>query len=239
MKAALISITRPASSHEEERLVQRVDQRGAPPGVVAAQPGQFHVRPDPRQQLGGGERLDQVVVRAGFQALDGRLLPGPGRQQQHRQVRGARIGPQRADQLQPVQARHHHVADHQVEGLRPDRVQRRLPVRHRGDLVAGLQQPLQVLAHVRVVVGEQHPGAGHPARPGPGAAGHRTSARGQRGLVRLIAGQPPQGLGQEGIGRRRDQFRAGRGQVLLRQVLVAEREPDGEGGARPLGALAR
>ena len=79
-----------------------------------------------------------------------------------------------------------------------------------------------------------------PGQVPPGQVPARRAAHlvgGQGGLVRLIAGQPPQGLGQEGIGHRRDQFRAGRGQILLRQVLVAEREPDGEGGACPLGAL--
>ena len=90
VNALLISMTAPTFIADEERLLQGLDQCGAPPGVMGAQPGQLHVGPDPCQQVGRGERLDQVVVGAGPQALDGCLLPGPGRQQQHRHGGGAR-----------------------------------------------------------------------------------------------------------------------------------------------------
>ncbi|MFZ0049837.1 MAG: hypothetical protein WAL16_28680, partial [Streptosporangiaceae bacterium] len=60
--------------------------------------------------------------------------------------------------LKAVKPWHHHVADHQVGGIGADRIQGCLPVGDRGDLVAGgAQQPGQVLPHVGVVVGDQHP----------------------------------------------------------------------------------
>ena len=97
-----------------KRLVQRVEQGRAPASVVAAQPGELHVGPDPGQQFGRGERLDEVVVRAGLQALDRRLLPGPGGQQQHRDLRRAQVRAQRRDQRKAAEAGHHHVADEDV-----------------------------------------------------------------------------------------------------------------------------
>ncbi len=122
-----------------KRLVQRVEQGRAPASVVAAQPGELHVGPNPGQQFGRGERLDEVVVRAGLQALDRRLLPGPGGQQQHRDLRRAQVRAQRRDQRKAAEAGHHHVADEDVRRVQPGGLQRGLPVGHGGDLVAGPQ----------------------------------------------------------------------------------------------------
>jgi hypothetical protein len=90
--------------------------------------------------------------------------------------------PARADQLQPVQAWHHDVADDQV-GLAPAGLfQRGLTVLGRTHVVARrAQQPAEVVAHVDVVVGDQdlsrcatgpvvtgRHGFGRPARIGVG-----------------------------------------------------------------------
>ena len=86
-----------------EGLVQRVEQGVTPAGVVVALPRQLHRGPHPGQQLGRGERLDQVVVGPGLQPFDGRLLPGAGRKQQHRHLGRPQVGPQRRDQRQAAQ----------------------------------------------------------------------------------------------------------------------------------------
>ena len=184
--------------------MQRVDQRRPPAGMVAAHPGQLHVGPDPGQQLGRGERLDEVVVGARVQALDRRLLAGPRGQQQHRHLGGARVGAQRGDQLEAV--RRGIITSLMTRGPAggPGRVQRGLPVGDRGHLVAGPQQPLQVLAHVGVVVGEQHAGRRGLARRGsarqrPAAAvadpadrrGSQRIASCTNGWRRRHAGGPP------------------------------------------------
>ena len=81
---------------------------------LAPDPRHRDVGADARQQLARGERLGQVVVGPGVQPLDPRLLAGAGGEQDHRQVAERRVGAQRAQQAEAVEARHHHVGEHQV-----------------------------------------------------------------------------------------------------------------------------
>src|SRR5262249_11846405 len=46
---------------------------------LAPEAGHFQMRPDARQQFTGAERVDQIIVGAGCQPLDTRLLPGARR----------------------------------------------------------------------------------------------------------------------------------------------------------------
>ncbi len=99
-----------------------------------------------REQFGGRERLDEIVVGARLQALDRGFLPGPGGQQQDRNIRGTKVRAQRRDELKAAEAGHHHIADEDVRRIGPGGFQRRLPVGDGRDLVAWPQQPLQILA---------------------------------------------------------------------------------------------
>ena len=126
-------------------------------------------------------------------------------------------------------------------GLRPDRVQRGLPVGDRGDLVAGPQQPLQVLAHVGVVVGEQHPGRGT-GRPGPPGqvaarrAGHRR--RPAAALVRRSPGSQRSASARNGSAAAETVSGPAAGTTFSAgRCPWPNGQPDGEGGARALGAL--
>ena len=127
---------------EEEGFVQRVEQGRAPPGVVAAHARELHVGPDPREQFSGRERFDEIVVGARLQALDRGFLPGPGGQQQDRNIRGTKVRAQRRDELKAADAGHHHIADDDVRGIGPGGFHRGLPVGDGRDLVAWPQQPL-------------------------------------------------------------------------------------------------
>ena len=55
---------------------------------VAPQPRQLELRRHAGEQLAGAERLDQVLVGAGAEPLDARLLAGPRREQDDRDRRG-------------------------------------------------------------------------------------------------------------------------------------------------------
>ena len=80
------------------------------PGLGAAAAGQ---RLEPRQKLGEGEGLAEIIVAARAQALDAVLDVAHGAQHQNR---GLVIGrAQGGDDRQPVEARQHAVDDHGVE----------------------------------------------------------------------------------------------------------------------------
>ena len=121
---------------DEEGLLQRLDEGNAPSRMMVAQPREFDVAAHPREEFGGGERLDEIVVGAGLQAFDGGFLPRARGQQQHGHGGGATIGPQRRHQAQSVQPGHHHVADHEVGHTGPDGIQRVLAIGDRIDVVA-------------------------------------------------------------------------------------------------------
>ena len=114
MKAALISMTAAVFVADKERFLQRVDQGGAPPGVMVAQSRQLDVGAHPSEQIRRGERFDEVVVGAGRQALDRGFLTRASGQQQDRHGGGPRVLAQRREQLETVQPGHHHVADDEV-----------------------------------------------------------------------------------------------------------------------------
>ncbi len=143
---------------DEECLLQRIDQRRPPTGVVVTQPREFDVGSYAREQFGSREGFDEVVVGAGLKPFDRGLLPCAGGQQHHRHGRGARIGPQRRHQGESVQPGHHHVADNEVGHDSADRLQGLLTVGHGIDLVSGAaKQAAQVFTHVGVVVCDEDP----------------------------------------------------------------------------------
>ena len=79
-----------------------------------AQAGDLEVGVDAGEQLGAGERLDEVVVGPGFEALDRRLLARARRQHDHRQPLRARVLAQAGQQLEAVDVGHHHVGQDEV-----------------------------------------------------------------------------------------------------------------------------
>ena len=111
--------------------------------------------PDPGDELVGAEGLGEVVVRAGLQALDRGLLARPRGQHDHRDVPRGRVRPQRAQQFEAVDPRHHHVGQDDVGlplGHRPERL---LAVGRGAHRPVGTEQPCQVAAHVGVVVHDE------------------------------------------------------------------------------------
>ena len=129
--------------------------RGARGGL--AHLGEVEVGPHAGDQLARGERLDEVVVGARGEPLDGGLLPGAGGEHDHRQLRGRRVRAQRGEQPEAVELGHHRVGEDQVGPARRDRLQRGAAVAHGLDVPVAGQQPLEVVAQVGVVVGDQDP----------------------------------------------------------------------------------
>ena len=92
-----------------EQLLAALELGHEPPYPV-----EFEVRPDAGQQLAGRERLDQVVVGAGLQPLDGRVVARAGREHDHRDVHRGRVLAHGGEQAEAVEHRHHHVGQHEV-----------------------------------------------------------------------------------------------------------------------------
>ena len=105
-----------------------------------------------------GERLDQVVVGAAFETVEGRFGAGAGRDQQHRGVAKLFVLAQLGEHAETVEHGHHHVADDHV-GLElsrhPERDFAVFGYRH---FAVDRQQARQVAAHVGVVVDDENLG---------------------------------------------------------------------------------
>ena len=133
-----------------------------PLGVTALEgphPRLQNLRLDPGEQLARRERLDQVVVGAGVQAFDARLLAGPRRQQDHRHRAAARDrrGARAAGRSRRARGI---ITSETIRSGAPGRAAASAsrPSPTASTCPALRQQPAHVVAHVGVVVGEQDRG---------------------------------------------------------------------------------
>src|SRR6185369_321256 len=113
-------------------------------------------RVDPGGKLRKGEGLDEIVVGAGFEAVDPVLDSAEGRQQQNR---GVDIGgADAADNAEPVRLRQHSVEDRYVKILGREDVECVAAAFHDKRIVAELTQPLpDELGRFRVIFRYQDP----------------------------------------------------------------------------------
>jgi hypothetical protein len=95
----------------EKRIGDRFDDVFDGRACFAPHPRQLKLRLDPGKQLAARERLGQVIVRAGLQAFDLRVLADTGRQQHDRQRASLVAGAEAADQAEAVQIGHHDVGN--------------------------------------------------------------------------------------------------------------------------------
>jgi hypothetical protein len=180
----------------------------------------------PGQQLTRAEGLDQVVVGAGLQPLAPRLLAGPGREHDHRQSAQRCIAADGGQELEAVHLRHHHVGQQEVGPGAADRGQRLRAVAHQLHLVAGLEHPTQVLAHVGVVVRDHDSSLARTGR------GHRLPGT-------LCRGEPAKGFLHVGLGGTERRSVGLVAHPLRRQMGTAAGDPNLEGAALPRAALDR
>jgi hypothetical protein len=109
-----------------------------------------------REQLHRRERLDQVVVRTRGDAVDARLLARTREQHDDRRRAQVAVRAQLAQQAKPVEVRHHHVGEHEIRRLLARELERREPVGGNVDRPVLAQDPREVIAHVGVVVDDEH-----------------------------------------------------------------------------------
>ncbi len=115
-----------------------------------------HLRLDARDQLTAGERLYQIVVSAGLQPFDARLLAGTSGHEDHRHCAGTLVFPKCVQQLEPVETRHHDVRDHDVRARFTGTCEGGRAVPDRIDQPPLAKEPADVLAHVGIVVGYEN-----------------------------------------------------------------------------------
>ena len=130
------------------------------------------VRPDPRQQFLGNERLGDVVDRAGLERAQQELAVLGGGEEDRRHLAHAGLVLQRGQQFEPVHARHHHVEQHQVGRGGPRGRQRFGPIACGGHRIAVAFQQRADHPQVRglVVDDEDAAGAGFRMRHAGGAS---------------------------------------------------------------------
>ena len=134
----------------------------------------------------------------------------------------ARVRAQGAEQAEPVEARHHHVAQHEVGRARARMLEQRpAPSATASTVQCGAQQAGHVLAHVGVVVGEQDAAAVAPAR--------RRARPARPVRDRAASAAPPRRTAAASDRRRRRRPRGA--DPVRRQVGAPARDGDGEGGA--------
>ena len=175
---------------------------------------------DAAAQLAGAEGLGEVAIGTGGDAFDAGFLARAGREHEDGHRLERLVFAQGLQEAEAVEPGHHHVGHHEL-GRRLAGERQGLGTVVRGDhLVLGLQQALHVVAQVGVVVGDQHACAFHAGR------------RRRESLRRRRIGQPAQRLLD--VGMRVGRLGGGIGRahhLLVRQVLVAEGQLHGEGGA--------
>ena len=137
----------------------------------------LQLRLDARHQLARRERLDQVVVRAGVQAVDARLVAGARRQHDDGDGRQlARPARRRRSSAKPSSAGIITSVRIRSGGSRSAAASAAAPSATASTGQRALEDPPHVVAHVRVVVGEQDPRAAPSARRGrrraPALVGH-------------------------------------------------------------------
>ena len=121
---------------------------------------------DRRLQALGPHRLDQVVDRRGFERRQRVGIVGGA--EHHRRARLERG--EMARGLQPVDAGHGDVQQHQVGVVLGHRVQRGMAVAHLGHQFHAVlrgQQRAQALARQRLVIGDHHLHFDSPVPPAP------------------------------------------------------------------------
>ena len=128
----------------------------ARPPLGLAQVSRLERALDHGSELVDVARLGQIVVGPGANRFDRFALAAPGSEQQQRQLGMKRAEP--LQELEPVEIRHHQIADHQVRRLVPrERGQRQRAVRGLEHLVTALEQHFfQREPHVGVVVDHEH-----------------------------------------------------------------------------------
>jgi len=97
-----------------ERVADTVDD--VLDGRLRFQPesGQCQLGVDPRQQFARRKGFDHVPISASLQAFDPRLLTCARREQNDGQRAQMNIRTHLLEQTKAIEARHHHIRDHQI-----------------------------------------------------------------------------------------------------------------------------
>ena len=104
--------------------------------------------------------LGEILVRAGFDAVDAIGKIGLSGDQHHRSQARRRVGFQLAADFEAVHERHRHIEKNDIGFLSMNGSQRRGAVGSEYDIVAvGAEDPMKERADTLLVIGDQHAAA--------------------------------------------------------------------------------